>query len=160
VIVVSDTTPLSELAKVGLINLLRDVYGQVIIPQEVYNEVTTGNHPAVKEIQSATWITIQSLSNSEKVSTLKEATNLGWGECAAMILAEELKADLLLIDDLKARRVALSRNLPIIGTVGTLLLAKQLELISSVKEVLDALIVRGKRISPRLYQETLAAAQE
>jgi predicted nucleic acid-binding protein len=61
---------------------------------------------------------------------------------------------------LKARRVALSRNLPIIGTVGTLLLAKQLELISSVKEVLDALIVRGKRISPRLYQETLAAAQE
>jgi len=46
-IVVSDTTPLSELAKVGKLDLLRDVFGEIIIPQEVYNEVTRGNHPAV-----------------------------------------------------------------------------------------------------------------
>ena len=71
---------------------------------------------------------------------LKTITNLGWGECAAMILAEELEADQLLIDDLEARRVALSRNLKIIGTIGILLVAKQQGLIPKIKDVLDDLI--------------------
>lgn len=159
-IIVSDTTPLSELAKVGKLNLLHDIYRKLIIPQEVYNEVTAGNHPAVNLVQLADWIEVRSVSNSEKVSTLKTINNLGWGECAAMILAEELAADQILIDDLEARRVAISRNLKIIGTVGVLLVAKQLGLIASVKDVLDALIAHGKHINLRLYQEVLSAAQE
>lgn len=52
-IIVSDTTPLSELAKVGQLNLLRDIFGKVIIPIEVYHEVTTGTHPAVNLVKSA-----------------------------------------------------------------------------------------------------------
>lgn len=159
-IIVSDTTPLSELAKVGQLNLLRDIFGQVIIPEEVYNEVTTGTHPAVSAVQSATWIEVRSVSDIQKVSALQGTTKLDLGECAAIILAEELGVDQLLIDDLAARRVALSRNLPVIGTVATLLLAKEQGLISSVKEVLDALIAQGKRISQRLYHEALATAQE
>ena len=159
-IIVSDTTPLSELAKVGKLNLLRDVFSKVIIPQEVYNEVTTGTHPAVNLVQSADWIEIISVHNSEKLSNLKKATNLGAGECAAMILAEELASDQLLMDDLDARRVALSRNLKIIGTIGILLVAKQQGLISTIKDILDSLIAEGKHISPRLYKEALLAAQE
>lgn len=159
-IIVSDTTPLSQLAKVGKLNLLHDIYGKIIIPQEVYHEVTTGNHPAVNLVQLADWIERRTISSSEKVSTLKTITNLGWGECAAMILAEELEADQLLIDDLEARRVALSRNLKITGTLGILLVAKQLGLITSVQEVLAALITKGKRINTRLYQEVLSTAQE
>jgi predicted nucleic acid-binding protein len=106
VIIVSDTTPLSELAKVDKLNLLHDIYGKIIIPEEVYQEVTTGTHPAANLVQIANWIERRTISSSEKVSTLKTITNLGWGECAAMILAEELEADQLLIDDLEARRVA------------------------------------------------------
>jgi len=160
VIIVSDTTPLSELAKVGKLNLLRDIFGKVIIPQEVYNEVTTGTHPAVNLVKSADWIEIISVRNLEKLSNLKKATNLGAGECAAMILAEELASDQVLMDDLDARRVALSRNLKITGTLGILLVAKQLGLITSVQEVLAALITNGKRINTRLYQEVLSTAQE
>ncbi len=48
-IIVSNTTPLSELAKVGQLNLLQKLFGKIIIPQEVYNEVTTGNHRAAAE---------------------------------------------------------------------------------------------------------------
>lgn len=77
-----------------------------------------------------------------------------------MILAEELGAGRLLIDDSPARRVAESRTLPVVGTVGILLLAKQQGLISSVKEVLDALINNGKHISQQLYQQVLNLAQE
>ena len=134
-IIVSDTTPLSELAKIGKLNLLHEIYGKIIIPQEVYHEVTTGTHPAVNLVQLADWIERRSISSLEKVSNLKILTNLGWGECAAMILAEELEADQLLV-------------------------AKQLGLITSVQQVLDALITNGKRINPRLYESVLSAAQE
>ena len=159
-IVISDTTPLSELAKVGQINLLRDVFGQVILPQEVYDEVTTGTHPAVAAVKSADWIEVFSVNNSEKVSALQTLTKLGLGECAAIILAEELNAQRLLIDDLEARREAISRNLPVIGTVGVLLLAKKQGRIKSIKEILDALIAQNTRISPKLYQYALTTAQE
>ncbi|BAZ31220.1 hypothetical protein NIES4074_36920 [Cylindrospermum sp. NIES-4074] len=57
-------------AKVGQLNLLRDIFGKVIIPQEVYNEVTTGTHPAVDLVKSADWIEIRSVINLEKVSKL------------------------------------------------------------------------------------------
>jgi uncharacterized protein len=66
-IVVSNTTPLSELAKVGKMYLLRDIFGQVIIPQQVYDEVTTGNHPAVEQVRSATWLEIRTVSDEQKV---------------------------------------------------------------------------------------------
>ncbi len=159
-IVISDTTPLSELAKAGLLNLLPDIYGSIIIPQEVLEEVTYGVHPAVMLVQSANWIEVQFVREPEKVSELTRTTGLGLGECAAMILAEELGAGRILIDDLDARKVAQSRNLPVTGTVGTVLVAKQRGLIPSVKEALDALIAGGKRISQQLYQQALVSAGE
>lgn len=159
-IVVSDTTPLSELAKVGKLDILRETYGEILIPQEVYDEITTGSHPAVELIKTVDWLEIRAITDMKALVRLKRTTRLGKGECAAMILAEALTADQLLIDDLAARRVALSRGLPVIGTIGTLLLAKQRGLIGNVKEVLDALIDGGKWIGPQLYEEVLALADE
>jgi len=160
VIVVSDTTPLSELAKVGLMNLLQEVFGQIIIPQEVYNEVTRGSHPAVSQVPLATWIEVRSVNDPLKIFILQADTGLDLGECAAIVLAEELGACQVLIDEREARLIAESRNLPVIGTVGTLLLAKQQGFIPNVKEVLDSLRSQGKRISPLLYQKALTIAQE
>ena len=159
-IVVSDTTPLSELAKAGQLNLLREVFGRVIIPEEVYREVTAGIHPGAVAVPKATWIEVRSVSDPQKVYEIQVARKLDLGECAAMILAEDLDADFLLMDDLSAREEALSRKLPIIGTIGILLLAKQRGLIPNVKEVLDALIAGGKRIGQKLYQQALISAGE
>lgn len=159
-IIVADTTPLSELAKVGHLNLLRDVFGQVTIPQEVYREVTTGSHPAVAEVKSATWIQVRSISDMQKLSILQKSTNLDLGECAAIILAKEIQASQILLDDLDARRVAKARNLSVIGTIGTLILAKQRGTIASIKVILDDLIEGGTYISQRLYQDALAIAGE
>ncbi|MBC6479887.1 MAG: DUF3368 domain-containing protein [Hormoscilla sp. GM7CHS1pb] len=117
-IVVSDTTPLSELAKVGKLDLLRDVFGEIIIPQEVYNEVTRGEHPAVSAVQSITWKSVRTVSDPQKVFDLLAETNLYLGETAAIVLAEELGVNQLLLDDRKARLVAESRYLPVIGTIG------------------------------------------
>ena len=159
-IIVSDTTPLSELAKVGQVALLQDVFRQVIIPKEVHDELTRGTHAAIAALQAVDWIEVRSLSNSQKVSTLRTQTQLGLGECGAIILAEELGADRLLLDDQEARREALSRNLPVIGTVGVWLLAKRRGLIPSVKQILDDLIAQGTYISQKLYQDVLTQAQE
>ena len=60
----------------------------------------------------------------------------------------------------EARREALSRNLPVIGTVGVLLLAKQRGLIPSIRQILDDLIAQGTYISQKLYQDILTQAQE
>lgn len=159
-IIISDTTPLSELAKVGQVDLLQGVFGQVIIPKEVHEELLRGNHPAIVALQAVDWIEVRTVSDCQKVSTLRTQTQLGLGECGAIILAEELGADRLLLDDQEARREALSRNLPVIGTVGVLLLAKQRGLIPSVKQILDDLIAQGTYINQKLYQDVLTQAQE
>jgi len=110
VIIVSDTTPFSELAKVGKLDIVPAIFGEVIIPEEVYEEVRSGTHPAVAEIESADWIEVRSVRDSEKMYALKAAKNMGLGECAAIILAEELGAQRLLIYDKKGRREAMSRS--------------------------------------------------
>lgn len=159
-IIVSDTTPLSELAKVEQLHLLHELFGLVIIPQEVYAELTTGNHPAAQLVPILDWLEIRSLADNQQSKVFQLDFNLDLGESAAIALAEELNADQLLIDERAARRVAISRQLPIIGTVGILVLAKQRGLLECVKVVLDALIANGMRISDRLYNQALTLTQE
>ena len=124
-IVVSDTTPISELAKINRLTLLRDVYQRVIIPKEVYDEVMAGPGAIPAAVQAASWIDVVTVRDSHGVLAVHVATRLGLGECAALILAEELGAQRLLIDDRAGRREAKARGLPVTGTIGTLLVAKQ-----------------------------------
>lgn len=159
-ITVSDTTPLSELSKIGRIDILEAVYSEIWIPQEVYDEVTTGTHPATELVQSLNWIKVRAIERRQDFDQIREATHLGKGECAAMVLAEEMSATQLLMDDLMGRRVALSRGLPVVGTVGAVLLAKRRGVVLSVKDILDDLIASGKWIGSRLYQDALAVANE
>jgi hypothetical protein len=159
-IVVSDTTPLSELAKVGQLVLLRDVSGRIIIPGEVYNELTAATDPTIAAVLLENWVEVRQVIDTQKVLTLRTTTKLGLGECGAINLAEELGATRLLLDDLAARKEAQRRGLPVIGTVGIVLIAKQLGLIPNIKQVLDDLIANGTRISQQLYQQTLTTAGE
>jgi predicted nucleic acid-binding protein len=160
VIIVSNTTPLSELAKVGQLNLLQKLFGKIIIPQEVYNEVTTGNHRAASVVPAAQWIEVFTLQSPAQLSQLQIQFKLDLGEAATIILAEELKANRVLIDEKLGRKVAQSRNLPVTGTIGLLLIAKKKGIIIEVKPILEQFLSQGKRISPILYQEILGMAEE
>lgn len=158
--VVSNTTPLSELAKIGQLGLLHEVYGGVAVPSEVYDEVTAGNHPAAGQVRTAAWLSVHLVSDGQRIGRLQEETGLGLGECAAIVLAEEVDASLVLIDDLAARRVAEDRGLPVAGTIATLLLAKRRGILAAVRPLLDDLVAHGTRIGRRLYDEALQLAGE
>src|SRR5687768_2567637 len=130
-IIVSDTTPLIGLASIGRLELLKVLFGDVYIPQAVFNEtVTSGREEsrARQEVSSADWIHIVEVKDRLAVDVLLDEMDLG--EVETIILASELNADWVLMDEKKGRRKLTQLNIPKIGTLGVLLKAKQLGLIS------------------------------
>jgi len=82
------------------------------------------------------------------------------GEAEVIVLAEELRSDAVLIDDLKARKTAMLRGLTVVGTIGVLLDSKERGLVDDVKPLLDELIRKKIRISGELYNHALELAHE
>ncbi|MBP5971866.1 DUF3368 domain-containing protein [Brasilonema sp. CT11] len=160
-IVVCDTSPITNLAAVGQLNLLQQLYSNIIIPQAVYDEMVNLDYavPGASEVQTLSWIQHQQVINLTLVTTL--LAELDQGEAEAIVLAIELEADLLLLDERRGRKVASRYGLNITGLLGILIEAKHKGLILTVKPVLDELILQvGFRVSNKLYVDTLQAAGE
>lgn len=100
-IVVSDTSPISNLVLVQHIQLLPDIFGSIIIPEPVYTELLANgpDHPVTQLSQSADWLAVRSVTNLAAVEKLEQDRNLDLGEAHAIILATELNAHQLLIDE-------------------------------------------------------------
>ena len=117
-IVVSDTTPLRHLIAIGKVDLLRTLYGAVTVPAAVWQELQAESTPArVKTWLSSApdWLAVRSPGRPEADTSMLD--DLDCGEREAILLATELHADLLLIDDREARAVALRLQLPVTGTL-------------------------------------------
>lgn len=128
-IVISDTTPLNYLILIDQANILKQLYDVVVIPQAVLDEMlSTGTPEVVREwiLGRPEWINVQAVPLSIDV----EMKQIEAGEREAILLAEQLRADLVLLDDLKARQIAKSRGLNIVGTLGILGDASQRGLIN------------------------------
>ena len=160
--IVTNSTPLIELSKVNQLDLLREVYGIILIPEEVYVEVVVDGigQAGAAEVKSAEWIHCRPVTNKNQVRLLQNQSLLHLGECATIVLAQEVKAEQVILDDNAARQEAMARGLPVIGTVGILLVAKTQRVIPAVRPILDALCTQGTRISQRLYYQVLAEAGE
>lgn len=159
-IVVSDATPLIGLAKVGELELLKMLFGTIRVPGSVYDEVVTDarERPGAAQVRQATWISVQSPVEQIKVDYLR--ADLDAGEAEALVLAEELAADWILLDEAKARLAADLLGLQYIGTIGILLLAKRLGKVLEVRSLLDELRMKKFYISDRVYQFALKQAGE
>ncbi len=159
-IVVSDAGPLIYLGAVGRLALLRDLFGRVVVPREVWNEVVGASteRPGSAETAAAAWIDIRTPSPSPLAERLSET--LGMGEAAAIGLCLELRADLLLCDDLEARRAAAAEGIRIVGTLGILVRGKRAGLLDAVRPIMEAMIGMGLRVSADLVEEILALAEE
>ena len=159
--IVSNTTPISNLLHLENISLLAGLFGAVYIPEAVANEVKVVFsscrewEKCIEEEQ----IIIQSISNTIFVKQM--VPFLHQGEAEAICLSLEKKAKLCLIDDKDARTIAQLNNLPVTGTLGILLKAKKTGLIPSVKELIDRL--RSEHhfwIKEDMYQKVLHIAKE
>lgn len=162
-IVVSDTSPLSGLAIAGYLFLLQQIYGQVVIPTAVADELRRGGQYdlRIQDVLALDWVEIRQSTNCALVESLQGDHNLDHGEAEAIALALELKADELLIDERLGRRVAKRLGLPITGLLGILLVAKQQGRIDAVRPIVDTLIQEaGFRVSYQLYTEVLRVAGE
>lgn len=159
-IVVSDTTPLISLLKISRLDLLEKLFGEVLIPSAVFNELTTDERFQLEanQIRQEKFIVVKEVNNLESVSILKRATGLDQGESEAIVLTDELNAELLLMDEAKGRNVSSQMGLQIMGTIGILMAAyEEHELTSNEsKNVLMVLKRAGRHIGQRHYTYLLS----
>lgn len=163
-IVVSDTTPLISFLKINKLDVLEKLFAEVLIPQAVFNELIVDERFRLEAelIKSKKFITVKPINNPESVSILKRATGLDQGESEAIVLADELKADLLLMDEAKGRNVSTQMEIKIMGTIGILMAAyEEHELTSDeVRECIDGLQRAGRHIGQRHYQILLRRLED
>lgn len=153
--VVCNSSPLIHLAKIGKLELLKDYFTEISIPEAVYREcvIDGKDREDAKRIENAAWIRVVDIKNID----LKKALNtvLDEGESEAIVLALQESADLILLDDYEARELARTYGLKITGTIGLLIKAKYEGDISSIDEMLKKLRRTGFWLSDDLYTKIL-----
>ena len=147
--IISDTSCLILLNKIGELQLLQKLYGKIITTQIVADEFVS---------HLPDWISIQNPSDTKIQVVLNAA--LDKGEASALALALEQEDCLLIIDELKWRKLAQQLGLTITGTLGVLAQAKQQGYIPMLKPLLDKVKRTDFRLSERLIQETLRQVGE
>lgn len=155
-IVVSDTTPIISLMKAGQLELLPQLFGVVYIPEAVYRELTDNEafSEEVRMIQECEFLCVQKVDNEKSVTILRNFTGLDAGESEAIILADEMHSDVLLMDEHKGRQVAQKLGITITGTIGMLTQAFDEGMLTKeeVGRCIERLKESGIRISEKLYQ--------
>jgi predicted nucleic acid-binding protein len=156
--IVSNTTPIISLLGIGQLDLLKQIYGHCWIPETVYQEVEAGRNKAYyADLSKKDWISIESVKS---IITNDIIHALDAGEAAAIMLALEQNADLLVIDERKGRGCARALNIPITGTLGVLLVAKERGLIDKIQPLVANLLTNSAWINPALVNNVLTLAGE
>lgn len=157
-IIASDLSPLIPLAILGKLDVLTQIFSEIYIPPAIYNEITAWSKPHSKSLKTFGKNRIKSIQNHLAVSILLSELDLG--EAEAIILALENGISNILIDEHKGRKIARSKGLHPIGTIGSLIQAKKSGYIDTIRPQLDKLINNKIRISKRLYQSAIKIAGE
>lgn len=157
--VIVNSTPLIILCNIGKLNVLKELYGEIVIPEAVFQEVTVKADSACCQLFSADWIRVEQIMDPTDKKMYK--AKLHDGEVEVMILAQgDRRADLLIIDDNAAKKTAKYLGLTVTGTIGVLLKAKQKGIISEVRPILWDMKKQGFYISQHIEQMILEQAEE
>jgi predicted nucleic acid-binding protein len=159
--IVSNASPLINLSRIGRLDLLPQLYGELTVPEAVWRKVVleSAGQPGAKEIEAASWIQVQAATNRQLIQALQQA--LDSGEAEAIALALEIGAEFLLMDERLGREMALHMGVRCIGLIGILVEAKRRGEIGEIQPLLTALRdVAGFWVSEALYQRVLQDAKE
>lgn len=158
-ITVVNTGPLIAFANIACSGLLEQLFHTIYIAEAVYREATRLEQlPAARLVHESTWIESVQVNDRLAVDLLRN--ELDEGESETIVLASELHATRVLIDERLARRKTAQLGLKVTGTLGVLLLAKSSGLIPSVRTYLEKLKATPFRMTPQLCDEILRRAQE
>ncbi len=152
---VSNTTPLRYLIAIEQEHLLGQLFEKVFVPVAVHEELTDSRTPETvrrRVLSLPAWFEVRTVQETQ---TTTFPVTLHRGERQAILLAEALRADVLLIDEQIGRTIALSRNLPLSGTLGVLERADTMGFVSDFPQVLQRLKASGFFITEALEQQLL-----
>jgi predicted nucleic acid-binding protein len=157
--VIVDTSPLQYLHQLGLLELLPDFYGEILIPESVVREIAAGRAlgVALPELATLRWIKVRRVVG---LAVLPLVSDLGAGEREVLALALEADHPLVVLDDALARRVARRLDLTLTGTLGLLLKAKQAGRIARLEPLLDRLETLNFRLDQATRVSVLSLAGE
>ena len=154
---VSNTTPIISLSAIGKIEILRDLFREIIIPQAVYEEIKAKKGVGYHSVDS-NFIKVQPIQTKNHKLLLSDRLDLG--EAETIILAKEITADNVIIDENLGYIVAKEYNLNVIRTLSILLKAKEKNIIYEVKPLIEEMISKGRWYSKRVYYSFLEKAEE
>ncbi len=158
-LVIVNTSPLLYLHQVGHLELLKKLYGEVITPPAVIEELAVGKNQGINvpDIHSIEWISITPVKS---ISLIPAVIDLGQGEAEVLALGLENPGSLLIFDDQLARRIANIYHLKYTGTLGVLVKAKKLGYLSSVASVITILRQQGMWLTDSIINDVLKLAGE
>jgi hypothetical protein len=153
--VVSNTSPLLNLALIDRLDLLRNQFSELDVPEQVWDEIQAGKRgtEALDQLKNEDFLNIVSVAEDELFRELNESIDRG--EAAVLRYALEQEADLVLLDEKEARNVARRHEIPRTGVVGILLKGANNGTVDDLAEELDALRDAGFWISDDLYENIL-----
>lgn len=155
--IVSNTTPIISLASIGKLDLLEKLFNRIVIPQAVYDEIKAQKSFGYDEVESE-FVEVKAVKGEIYRDLLLNQLDIG--EAETITLAKEINADFVIIDENLGYKVAKNSGVPVIRTLSVLLRAKQKEIVTEVKPLLDNMISNGRWYSRRVYDSFLAKAGE
>jgi predicted nucleic acid-binding protein len=158
--IISNTGPILALAIIGRLDLFRDLFENVFVPEEVHNEILEGGvkGAGLGSYKKAGWIKVRTLST---VLDPLLRTALDRGEASVIGLARDLKVSQVLIDERKARRIARSiYGLNVFGSARVLVEAKRMGLLENVAQALNEMREAGYWMADSIVEEALRRAGE
>jgi len=151
-IVVSNTTPIISLASIQQIEIFERLFGEIIVPHAVYEEIKAKESWGYKEIDLE-FVRVETIRGELYKDFL--LNQLDSGESETILLAKELNADLVIIDENLAYKIAKNSGLNVTRTLSILLKAKESGIIGQVKPLLDEMIAKGRWYSQNVYESFL-----
>lgn len=157
-IVVSNATILIGLARINKLNLLKKLFSKVYIPDSVFSELTRTGKTGASDIRKASYLERRSPKDEKEVALL--LGSLDGGEAEVLVLSKELDADLVLLDEEKARKAVVIAGFEVMGLMGVLLTAKRCGFLKAIKPLIEELKKKKFRVAEDIIAEILKSAEE
>ena len=164
-IIIFDSSPLINLAKISRLDLNKAIYNHVIIPEAVYDEVVINGLELardgankIKNLVDERVIEVKKVENRNLVKAFN--LDLDYGGSEVLALAIEIEADLVILDESEARHVANKFEISKTGFIGILIKADRLGMVESSRELLDDIIAKGFRIDETLYKKVIKILED